>query len=67
MGVKCAVTAPFRHLDKSLLEPLPSDNRQLAVGPYGCVFRQMSIGAVISALKKDPDFLGDGVFKKPHQ
>lgn len=67
MGVKCAVTAPFRHLDQSLLELLPSDDRQLAVGPSGCVFHQMSVGAVISALKKDPNFLGDGVFKKPNQ
>ena len=66
MGVKCAVTAPFRKLDSSLIDALLGDDRQLLVGPYGCVFQKMSVGDVVAALKKDPNYLGDGVFKKPN-
>jgi hypothetical protein len=37
------------------------------VGAYGCVFRERSVGEVVATLKKDPDYLGDGVFKKRNQ
>src|SRR6478736_9464268 len=69
MGVKCAVTAPFRKLDPSLIDPALGDERELVVGPYGCVFQKMRVSDVIAALKKDPDYLGDGVFKskRPNQ
>ena len=32
-------------------------------GCYSCVFQKMRVSDVIAALKKDPDYLGDGVFK----
>ena len=67
MGVKCAVTAPFRSLDRSQIDALLSDTRDVVVGPGGCVFQHMKVADVILALKKDPDFLGDGAFKRPNQ
>ncbi|OIQ98050.1 hypothetical protein GALL_199710 [mine drainage metagenome] len=58
MGAKCVVDGPWRKIDKAVLNPLVSDKTEILVGPGGCVFRHMTVGAVVLALVRDPGFLG---------
>jgi hypothetical protein len=67
MGVKCALTIPFRKYNQSRLDALLSDNRELTVGPNGCLFHRMTVSEVVLALKRDPDFLGKGPFRRPNK
>jgi len=58
MGAKCVLSSPFRKIDHSLLSPLDSDTTKIVVGPGGCVFTEMSVADVMTALRKNPDYLG---------
>jgi hypothetical protein len=63
MGAKCALTSTFRKIDSALIDVVLNDHRNLMVGPGGCMFERMTVGQVVAQMKKDSDFLGEGVFK----
>ena len=58
MGAKCLLTSTFRKVDRSLLNSLDSDTTKIVVGPSGCVFTEMTVADVMTALRKNPDYLG---------
>ena len=58
MAAKCILGTPSRKIDPAVVQPLIEDTTVILVGPGGCMFRTMTVGDVVLALERDPNFLG---------
>lgn len=58
MAAKCILGTPSRKIDPAVVQPLIEDTTEIMVGPGGCMFRRMTVGEVVLALERDPNFLG---------